>query len=160
MRIVFAALGVLCGLLLVDDARANSFVFTKSQVVAELPVTWRIEDQGENVTFSTKDKTVAVSLAWAGKDLDKAWMILISEVNKVVTGLKVTKKPGKTGAFKGFTATGEGKLGKIDVHCYLSAVMTPGGAMTVFMLHPIGKEKPHKTAIAQFLNGLAPARMR
>ena len=160
MTIRFAAFAALCGLLLTVDARANSFIFDKSQVVAKMPTTWRVEDSGENVTFSTKDKLVAISLAWAGPKLDKGWDILVGEVNKVVTGLKVTRKPGKTGAFTGYVGSGDGKLGKTPVHCYLSTVMTPGGAMTIFMLHPIGKEAPHKAAIAQFLNGLAPARRR
>lgn len=158
MKTTFAAIIALSFLLVAGSVHANSFIFAKSQVVADFPVSWRVENEGENVTFSTKDKYVAVSLAWAGNSLDEAWNILTAEVDKVVTGLKVPKNPGKTGAFTGFVGTGEGKLGTTDVRCYLSAVMTPGGAMTVFMLHPLGKEVPHKAAIAQFLDGLAPVK--
>lgn len=160
MTIRFVALVALCVLLLTADAHANSFIFDRSQVVVEMPKTWRVEDSGENVTFSTKDKLVAISLAWAGPKLDRSWDILVGEVNKVVTGVKVTRKPGKTGAFTGYVGTGNGKLGKIDVHCYLAAVMTGGGAMTIFMLYPIGKDTPHKAAIKQFLDSLAPAKTR
>lgn len=156
MRAIFAAFAVLCALLVTDGARANSFVFVKSKVVAEVPTNWWVKNSGENVTFSTQDKQVAISLAWAGRDLDRAWQILVREVDKVVSGVTVTKKRGKTGAFAGFVGTCEGKLGKTPVRCYLSVVMTPGGAMTIFLLHPIGKDKPHKAAIAQFLDGLAP----
>jgi hypothetical protein len=155
-----AALILLPALLLASAAGANSntFGFTQAQVVAKVPENWTIQNEGGNVTFASKDKLVAISLAHAGSNLDEAWRILTEEVDKVVTGLKVAKTPGKVSAFSGYIGTGTGKLGNTDVDCYLAAVMTPGGAMTVFRLFPVGKAQNHKQTIDTFLNNLAPAR--
>jgi hypothetical protein len=156
MRDLLAVLVVVAGLLvaLPADADAGSFAFTDAKVTVDVPDTWATSAKTGNVTFSTRDQSLAINLAFAGTKLDDAWDLLVTQVNKVVTGVTVSKKAGVLSGMAGYVDHSKGTFNGGDVACLLAAVQTPSGIMTIFVLGQLGKYEQHDDEMNQILFGM------
>ncbi|MCA9674537.1 MAG: hypothetical protein H6708_09565 [Kofleriaceae bacterium] len=155
MRALIVSVIVAVGLLAAPSVQAKSHTFPEGKVTVDLPDSWLIQADKGTVTFTTKDQTLAINLAWAGPDLDQAWDILVDQVGKVVKQTKVgDKKPGVMGDLKGFVTSGTGTLNGVDVDILLSVVQTPAGAMTVFAIGQKGKYEKHEKDMQRVLFGI------
>ena len=155
MRSQLAVAVVAAALVVSARAEAGTFTFAKAKVTIDVPAGWATDDEGDTVTFSSADGSLALNLAYAPVDVDTGWSILVDQVNQTVSGVKVSKKAGVMQDLSGYVDSSAGSLQGTKVQCMLAAFSANGGTMTVFVIGQKGVYEKHGDVLTAMLASLS-----